>query len=557
MLTKIKKYANFDKFSVCLIIISLIVILIFKLMFISNFMLIISTFLYEFAIFAFILSVTLLINSNNKRFARIFFFISYILNMLLFVLWSYFLDLIVGRKVSIYSINLDVVSFVISKIINLKYIFLILFGIIILFLVCIFISKYFFKLKRRILIILLFGSLFLGLFTPIVFQDNFDNFYNNSFNLFFQKVSNNNQKYDLNYNCNLNIDFLEKKNYPDLNLDSKYSKIVVFVMEEVLFDNFYKYQKKIQKEYNFYEQNKLNSHYYFNYYTNNQDSTTSIISMISSKFIPNEAYIYNESYSLCAHNLYFDYDLVDLFNDYNYYTVFYVSSIQPGCELTKYSWKNIVDISGRFEDLKKTNMCFNPFPYDTACEDKVLLNKLIQDLNKEKVFIMQEFIFGHNNLYQKTSKKSKTEYYNEYFYEFYQKILENNWEDDLLIILVSDHGNKGIQAYSNLQGYNIPLIFVANDLNYLENYDLLSHLDFKDILLKYNFNIDFNPSKEFFIVGPTASNVFGYVNNVFWNIFKKELNYVSLINGNVLDLQEELNCFLYYQREFNKGITMP
>lgn len=557
MLTKIKQYTDFNRFSNCLIAFSFVLLLILKILFIPDYLLIISTFLYESAIFLFILSVSLLIYSNNKILAKTVFFTTYILNMLISLLWTYFLDLIIGWKVSIYSINKDVLTFVFSQIINLKYFLLIFLGFIIIFLICFFISKYFFKLRKKVLIILLLVSIFLGLFTPFAFQNNFDNFYNNTFDLFFQEFLGNNKKYDINYDCNYDLSLLEKNNYPDLNLESKYSKIVIFVMEEVLFDNFYKYQKNISEENNFFELTKEKSQYYFNYYTTNQDSITSIISMISSKFVPNEAYIYTKDYSLCAHNLYYDYDLIDFFNDYNYYTSFYVSSVRPACELTKYNWNNIVDIGGEFDELKKTNMCFNPFPYDTACEDKVLLNKLINDLNRDKVFIMQEFIFGHNNLYLNKSKKSKTEYYNEYFFEFYEKVLENNWEDDLLIVLISDHGNKGMESYSDFKGYNIPLIFIGNDLNYFENYDLYSHLDFKDILFNYNFDIQSIEAKEFFIVGPTSSNVFGYINNSFWNILKKELNYVNLINGNFLDSQEKINCFFYYQKEFNKGINMP
>lgn len=534
------------------IILSILIVFFIKVLFSDNLLYITSTFLFELSIFILIYLLYLLLSKKSLILGIIIFYILYLVHFFVCVVFSYFMTDSLGRNLSIFSI-FENFNFGIKNIFPWTSFLIIFFLLVILILFSLFLSKYIKKIPNLFKWYFFVIALILLFIIPFIFNNNFENIYVNSFkniNLFSNKS---NISY-ANVDCNQDLNFLEKKNYPDLNLDSKYSKIVVFVMEEVLFDNFYKYQKKIQKEYNFYEQNKLNSHYYFNYYTNNQDSITAIISMISSKFIPNEAYIYTDNYSLCNHNLYYDYDIIDYFNDLNFYTAFYISSVQPACELTKYDWNKIVDIKGKYDELDKTNMCFNPFPYDTACEDKVLLNKLIQDLNKEKVFIMQEFIFGHNNLYQKTSKKSKTEYYNEYFYEFYQKVLENNWQDDLLIILVSDHGNKGIQAYSNLQGYNIPLIFVANDLNYLENYDLLSHLDFKDILLKYNFNIDFNPSKEFFIVGPTASNVVGFFDNNYFALLNKENSNYNLIFSTISNhnyIANKLSCFLKYQNQFN------
>ncbi len=553
------KNTDFNRFCVALTIFALILILVIKFVFVSNYFLIISTFLYEFAIFGIILAITFYFYSKSKLFSIIFFYFFFILNFLISFFWSYYLDFIVGWNISFYSINKEVLLFVLTQIVNLKYVLLILFLLGLFLLISVFISKYLFRLNKKKIIILFICSLFLLLIVPFVFQNNnFENVYYNSVNTTIQKIFFKNPEFYADNNCNLDLNFLWKNKYPNLDLNSKYSKIVVFVMEEVLFENFYKYQKKIPKEENFYELYKNNSNYFFNYYTTNQDSITAIISMISSRFVPNEAYIYNEEYSLCAHDLYYNYDLIDYFNDLNFYTSFYVSSVQPACELTKYNWDNIVDIKGRFNELNKTNMCFSPFPYDTACEDEVLLDKLISDLNKDNVFIMQEFIFGHNNFYLKESKKSKTEYYNNYFYEFYKKIKENNWEDDLLLILVSDHGNKGFEAYSDFQGYNIPLIIIANDLNYYENNNLYSHLDFKDILFKYVFNIDFNSDSQFFLVGPTASNVLGIINNSSGNIFEKKHNYYSLISEKgILNSQEYLNCFYNYQKEFNKGINMP
>jgi hypothetical protein len=337
-------------------------------------------------------------------------------------------------------------------------------------------------------------------------------------------------------------------------LQEKYKKIVVFVMESLIYDEFYKDIPKVKTEKNFFELTKQNSNYYFNYYTPNQDSVPSMITMLSSKFIPNEAYLYTSDYSLCWHKMMDNYNLVDYFNDKNYHTAFYVSNITAPCEMTRYNWDVVVDINGKYDYYKKNYFCFNPYPYETGCEDQVLLDSLIKELNKDKVFIMQEFIFGHSYLYVKESKKSKTEYYNDYFYDFYKIVKEQGLDKDLLIIIVSDHGLRDRIEYSYADRYNIPLIFIANDLHYLENNNFLSHLNFKDILFSYFYGIEYSPDPFTYLVGPTGSNTIGYKDSNTGFILEQdgvgEFDVLSSdLNGQ--EIKAKLPCFLKYKGAFN------
>jgi len=536
-----------------LTIVSIIILFIVKMSVSSRLLYVFSTFLFDSCVYVLIFLIYYGLTRLSKKIATPIFIILYLFHTFTAFITSYFMDDLFGKGYSFFSVSLGTAQFSFTYLFPWKYLTYAIISLALLVLISYLLSKFFKKYpsKKFLLSVSIFVLLLL-VCTPIVFDPNFENFYVNSI-LRLATLGHETIIIDNNYSCDLDNSFFEKNNYPGLALQEKYKKIVVFVMESLIFDEYNKDITKV-KENNFFELTKPNSNYYVNYYTPNQDSIPSIVTMLSSKFIPNEAYIYTQDYSLCWHKMMDAYNLIDYFNDKNYYTAFYVSNIQAPRELTRYKWGAIVDINGLYEYYDKNNYCFDPYPYETGCEDRVLLNQLIDEMKKEKTFIMQEFIFGHSYLYVKNTGLSKTEYYNKYFYEFYKAVKEQGLDKDLLVIIVSDHGLRDRSEYSYAERYNIPLIFIANDINYLENNVFLSHMDFKDILFSYLYGLDYKPNPFIYLVGPTGSSTIGYKDADAGFILEQGgTGEFDILSSNIKTqgIKEKLPCFLEYKEEFS------
>ncbi|MDD4983595.1 MAG: sulfatase-like hydrolase/transferase [Candidatus ainarchaeum sp.] len=535
------------------ILISIICLLAVKLTCSSRPMYILATWLFDSGIYALLFFIYIGIDKLSTILSKIVFIFLYLFHTVTAYLTSYFMDDMFGRGLSFLSIDSGNASFSFTFLFPWHYLIFFIICLVLAVVISYLLSNFIkIHLPKKAVLPLLFLALLLLVGTPIIFVSNVDNFYVNTI----YALAETKETITLtDFNCDTNLSFLKQNNYPALIQESKYKKIVVFVMESLVYGEFYKDISKVSEDQNFFGITKGNSNYYFNYYTNNQDSVPSMVTILSSQFIPTEAYTYSEEYSLCGHPMMEEYNLVDHFNDENYYTSFYVSNTAAPCELAKYKWSKINDIKENYDSLTKEFMCFNPYPYDIGCEDIVLLDRLLEDLKKEKVFIMQEFIYGHSNLYIKESGLSKTEYYSKYLAEFYKKIKAEGLDKDLLIAIVSDHGLREKVDYSKTAGYNIPLIFVANDLTYREDNNLLSHLDFKTVLFSYLYGLDYYPEEQLFFVGPTASKTFGFKTAFENGIFEeKDVGEYNILSSTTKDnnyLQEQLVCYQTSKTEFN------
>jgi hypothetical protein len=531
-----------------------------KIIFNSRFDLIITTFIFEFVIFLGIYLIYLNISKHNEVCAKIVFFILYGWHTLSTIATSYYLDDAFGRGYSYFGLSFGNAEFILKNLIPWVYLILVILGILTTVFVAYIITKYikfyfdYNALSKKSKYILISILMLIVLILPL-FGNHFDHIYVNTLNDAYQKTFVYKAIYP-DFNCDFNNNLVDKTNYLLKYEIPKYNKIVVFVMEELSYFELEKDLSKLSVS-NFWVDTKKNSEYYYNYYTSNQDSVPAITSMLSSKFTPNEAYIYDSvNFSPCAYSLYKEYNLVDYFNDLDFKTYFVVSHVGPSCELTKYNWSKIIDLNGSTSEYKDKYLCLNPYPYDNGCEDLALLDNVIDLLKKDKVFIMQEFIFGHNPGYVIESKMSKTEYYNKFFTEYYKEVKELNLDSNLLTIIVSDHGNKWSRIYNQKYGYNVPLIVLANDLNYAKNNDFYSHLDFKNILFSYLYDTPIKESNGLYLVGPTGSNTIGYMNeDSFFTIktvskeYKLVTNKIKSINNQ--DVSKLLGCYLNYKKSFN------
>jgi hypothetical protein len=530
-----------------LTVLIIIVLFIFKLFFIKDLLIILKTSLYDVIIFSLFF---LIFNFYKHILFKIGFYIFYFFNTIIYFLYYlYFFD-ISQRGFSLTSLNLEAINFVLQHIISFKTILLICIILLIIIVPSIFILKnrnWFVNINYLLISILILILLFL--FSFFILKINL----NPHTNIIFDQERSFN-KIDLNKDVNFSKDlFINDKGIEDYFLfNSKYKKILVFVGEEWMLSDFLYEKEKISVN-NFFKNTKHKSHLYTNYYTTNQDSRTSIYTMLTSYFIPFEAYL-DSSYSLYLPIIKNKNNLVDFFNYNDYSTQFVVSSLEVPDIATPFNWTKINTLKKSIYDSREY-YCLDLFAYETACEDNSILEDTKQIIKEnEKLFLFQEFIYGHSYKYIIDNKISRTQYYNNYFNEIYSFLEKEDFLKETIIIIIADHGSRARVDMLFNEGYNIPLIFIAEDLNYRENNNLFSHIDFKDLLFRYILNEDnIIENKSIIFVGSTNSNLIGFVDKeenfgIIDTFSNKLINYN--LNENIKSLSEEY--FSYYKYLQNK-----
>jgi hypothetical protein len=525
-----------------LTILILLSLLILKLFVIKDIVLILKTTIYDIIVCFLIFLIFL--KTKNKILNVLFYFVSF-LNLFILSTYYYYFYSVYQRMISLSDVSFELILFLFEYIISLKYIISIIFIILILFIISkyLFLSKKIFSNKKD-LTYLLFFSIFLFLVLSII---NFS--YNPYKDLFFKFNKKAILLDDTNKDINLNF-FNEDKSIASYKKEIlKYNKILVFVGEEWMFSEFM--LEKEDLENNFFKKIENNSHMFTNYFTTNQDSRTAIFTMLSSNFIPFEAYsdkeIYNKYYSkIITKN-----NLVEFFNHNNYSTQFLVSAIEIPDLTYPYNWNKVNLLSQEIYDNKKY-YCDDSFSFETSCEDLSVIDDLEKIiLENDKLFLFQEFIFGHSFSHIINTKKTRTEYYNNYFLKIFNFLEKKDLLDQTIIIITSDHGSRALKEMQNYTAYNVPLIIIASDLNYFQDASLLSHLDFKDILFNYILK-DYNKkiiNDSVMFVGSSKSNLFGYFTNkndfgIINSSKNKLINYSN--NDDIKNISNKYNIYYKY-----------
>jgi hypothetical protein len=508
-----------------LIIFTIVLLFIFKLIVISDFFQIISTFAFETSIFLLLYIIDFKI---KKVWSSILFYILYLFHFFISLINTYFIKDILFRKYSLLSIDLDLVNYFLSEVVPINLIIIFLFAVLVLFIVPYFINFklktiQFFKLKSSLLIIIL---LLIIIFIPLICKDNFTSPYINTIqsSIKFREPV---ELYDLSKLNHIDYSFdfenlFKEIDYPNNDNNLKYKKILVFVAEELSFNSFEEELNKNNSN-NFFSKNLYNSIIFNNYYTNNQDSRTALMSMLSGIFIPYEAYRNNNWTDLYLYKILNKRNLVNYFNSINYSTQFVISSIEKPTVAQNYSWNKTITIDNKnqYDFLSKDFVCLHILENQHGCEDKVMLDKLKFTIkHTNNLFLVQEFIFGHNKEYLNLTKMNRSEYYSFYINEIYSFLDQENLLDETLIVFIGDHGSKEYFTMRHTDGYKVPLVFISNKLNYNLVFDNYSHINFADIL--YSIIIDTNSEQieipknnldYILFYGSTNSNVFGYLKN--------------------------------------------
>lgn len=343
----------------------------------------------------------------------------------------------------------------------------------------------------------------------------------------------------------------------DLNLTlPEKHRILIFVMEEVTWEDYEEDIAKINFQENFFEKTSANSHYYPNYYSAQQDSKTALQSMLYSLFIPYESYRDYNWVELFDVKVRSQDGLLELFGEQDYETVFAISSVEtPWIGGRHYAWDERITIpeedfsEGHFEYL-----CLHELQYQRACDDLRIIEDVKDTiLENDRLFFLQEFVYGHTATYEKEYGLSPTEYYNLYLMQVYEFLEEEELLENTTIIAVADHGSKSSERMYGIEAYQIPLFVYNSHFEFEEDDALYSQINFKDILL-YEIGVyDSVISSGFtFMQGTTASNLIGYFESEErYFILDESKEEIESSNGmNESEILSEYAVYLEYKEGF-------
>lgn len=479
----------------------------------------------------------------------ILFYFILIFDSLINLMQSYFFDEANLLRYNLLNFDYYIVIYFFKEILPIKIIF-----IFILFLIISYLISFYFKLTKnliskclelKILYKILFVVLYLVLFFNIF---NYSNIYVNTGVEYYQSLDDTEIIIDGSFNAQNKFNFSnfkDEKNVSNLSQE----RVLVFVMESVTYNDFLE-----NKDEKFFHKIKNNSHIYSNYYTTNQDSLTSLFALLTSNFVPYDAYTHNWK-ELYGDKIFNSTSLVDIFNEQEYYSSFFVSSYSKVDTLDYFNWdsKNYLNYN---ESIEKSFLCLSIFANQNACEDNAIIEKVKTEIkNKDKLFLFQEFIFGHGIKYNQLKKKSNVEYYNDYLLEIYNFLENENLLNSTTIVIVSDHGVRNIKNSENSEKYKIPLIVYNNNFNATINNDLFNHIDFKQILFNELSNTKLNSRNEIYYVGQTRTSIVGYLNKFNQSFSIKNNDKIMLIENENIDddlIYEKVNYFLRYESDFVK-----
>jgi len=396
----------------------------------------------------------------------------------------------------------------------------------------------------------------------IFYSSLFSNVYINSISQGIDSLNNEKILIDDNF-ADIEDDFynLDKnyqlKDYNNISIN-KNQRVLVFVMESVPYNIFQKELEKIPNDENFFRIIENSSHIYTNYYTTNQDSATSIIAMLWSKFIPLDAYS-TDSYETYIKKFESKKSIIDLFDYNNYSNNLVVSASSIPKFLSINNWTNSYKIEN-FDELQETKyFCLEVFQNEQGCEDKAMLNDVKNiTKNNDNLFLFQELIYGHSVKYELETKQSITNYYNYYFLDIYEYLKEENLLDNTTIVITSDHGLRNLKDKQDIGFYQVPFIVFNQNLDKKEIDDLYSHIDFNNILLSYLTDKDYMKSRdEIYVIGQTRTNILGYKNNNQSFFVRKngdiQYNIMGRKNISKNEVVNKVKYFELYKKKFEEG----
>jgi hypothetical protein len=306
-----------------------------------------------------------------------------------------------------------------------------------------------------------------------------------------------------------------------LALPSPFKKIIVLVMETETAAAF-ALESKLLPAATFVHSGLAHAHRYERYFPNNQDSRTGMLDMLSSRFVPYDAYTEQgrDAYMFLSEKS----SLPAEMHAQGYETAFAVSQNEIELVVGELPWQQRINLDDDKLNAAKERglLCFTPYEFEHSCEDRALLPDVFAFLDtNERAFLYQEFIWGHASIYNQTSGKSNAAYYSSYVDALIEHLREQGTLDESLIVLTSDHGFRDTAMQDQLGVYRIPLWFYATRFEGEERGALYSHLDFKNLLQAERTLSALPPEDPFVMIyGPTSAS--------FVAVLTRELEFILL-----------------------------
>jgi len=292
-------------------------------------------------------------------------------------------------------------------------------------------------------------------------------------------------------------------------LETRFDRVIVFVMESVTKQHF----DASLRDGDFFRRTAEQQHAYLDYFSNDMDSRTGLLAMLTSRFVPYEAYTDPdvERYKRLGQKP----SLVDAMRDAGYHTVISTAQVMAEGVVKDLKWdENLVLTEDETKVLAKDHLCFNPYRFEDSCEDRVALPRLFERLQKhEKLFWVQQLVWGHLPDYSEKTGKSDVQAYGEMIDELVAHLEEQGQLEGTLIVVTSDHGIRQRDTETLLTTYRIPLLFYAPSFERRETAALYSQIDFKDLLLNEltGAQREVPPARFALFIGPTYTSIVGAV----------------------------------------------
>jgi Sulfatase len=231
--------------------------------------------------------------------------------------------------------------------------------------------------------------------------------------------------------------------------------------------------------------------------------------MLTSRVIPYEAY--SDPAVRRYEKLATQPSLTQRFRALGYRTAFVLSQLQVEAVVRDLPWDERLHLSeAEIARAKAKHLCFEPDDWENACEDLAILPKVVDFVAKhERAFVYQEFIWGHNDVYNDVSGRLNTVYYSGYVDALLRALRERGLLERTLIAVTSDHGFRDKSLQDQQWILQMPLLFYASSFTARADDHLYSHVDFKDLLFSELTGQGgrVTPNELVMVMGPTTSGM--------------------------------------------------
>jgi len=118
---------------------------------------------------------------------------------------------------------------------------------------------------------------------------------------------------------------------------------------------------------------------------------------------------------------------------------------------------------------------------ESATEDRAALPLILDHAaSSQRSFVLAELVYGHTPEWRVSTGVTPLAYYDAYLNELWDGLAESGLADNTLIIVVSDHGDRG--AHAERANYRVPLLVVGTGVSPGEDVEARSHLDLQAIV---------------------------------------------------------------------------